>query len=358
MANDFHFLLRKFFSRERGMKKRIALFLVCLFVAQQIQCQWAHLFHKKILPDESARAARHNEFFFARFDIPKFSQLLLSWNAIRPSKGHFTFFVQARNARSKKWGSWHRMIEWGTNIQRSHATQSDGFSKYLHVRLETEPLQFADAFRIRVIGTDDASLSSLKSLALTTINMNEFKPESVAQDLSDLPSVFVRNVPKISQISLDHEDNHRMCSPVACTMLSRFFTKHVTNPVHFAHKCFDNGLDSYGSWPFNMAHIFENVQGKAWFFNTRLNSFKDLHRQLRRGIPALVSVRGTIQKAPRPYPQGHLLMVVGYDRKTQEVICHDPAKEGHLNVEQRYDLADFIHSWEASRRLTYWAERA
>lgn len=327
-------------------------------MVHQMHGKWAHLFHKKITPDESVRAARHNGFFFTRFTVPMFSQLLLSWNAVRPQKGHFTFFVQARNAHTLKWGHWHRMFEWGNDVQHSHATRSDGFSKYLHVRLETEPLQLADAFRIRVVGAKGASLSLLKSVAVTTSNMNEFKPENVDKDLSNLSSVFVRDVPKISQISLDHAENHRMCSPVSCTMLSSFFTKSATDPVFFANKSFDKGLNSYGSWPFNMAHSFEQAKGKAWFFNTRLNSFKNLHRQLRRGIPAIVSVRGVLKQAPRPYLQGHLLTVVGYDARTQEVICHDSAKEGHRNVEQRYSLADFVHSWEASRRLTYWAERA
>lgn len=340
------------------MKKKIVLLVCLLCTGMPLWAKWAHLFHKKITADESVRATRHNSFYFSRSEIPSFSQLLLSWNAVRPAKGHFTFFVQVCNAHTKKWGAWHRMCDWGSDVQRSHATRSDGFSKYLHVRLETEPLQRAYAFRIKVVSENGASLSLLKSVAVTTIDMHAFEPERVAQDLSKLRSVFVPGVTKISQRSLPHVDNHRMCSPVSCTMLSHFFTKNMTNPLLFAGKSFDKGLNSYGSWPFNMAHSFEQAKGKAWFFHTRLNSFKDLHMQLRRGIPAIVSVRGTLKQAPQPYPQGHLLTVVGYDARSKEVICHDSAKEGHANVEQRYSLADFVHAWEASRRLTYWAERA
>jgi len=339
-----------------GKSKLLAICL--LWAASPLYGKWAHLFHKKITSDESARAVQHNSFHFAKNEVPHFTQLLLSWNAIRPTKGHFTFFVQARNADTHKWGSWHRMIEWGNSVQRSHATRSDGFSKYLHVRLETEPLQRAHAFRIKVEGIDGASMALLKSIAVTTTDMHAFESEQVMRDLAGLSSVFVPGVSKISQHALLHADNHRMCSPVSCAMLSEFFTRNKTNPLCFADKSFDKGLNSYGSWPFNMAHSFEQAQGKAWFFNTRLNSFRDLHRQLKRGIPAIVSVRGTLKQAPKSYPHGHLLTVVGYDSRSQEVLCHDSAKMGHANVEQRYELADFIHAWEASRRLTYWAERA
>lgn len=339
-----------------GRKK---LLLACLLWATiPLHAQWAHLFHKKITKDESIRAAKQNCFYFTKNEVAPFTQLLLSWNAVRPEKGKFTFFVQAKDAKKNRWGSWHRMIEWGNSVQRSYATQSDGFSKYLHVRLETEGLHKAQAFRIKVTAQEGASISLLKSIAVTTADMQAFQPEQIAHNLTGLGSVFVPGVAKISQHALAHVDNHRICSPVSCTILSEFFTRNKTNPLLFAHNSYDKGLNTYGSWPFNMAHSFEQANGKAWFFNTRLNSFKELHTQLRRGIPAIVSVRGVLKQAPQPYPNGHLLTVVGYDARLKEVLCHDSAKMGHENVEQRYSLTDFIRAWEASRRLTYWAERA
>ncbi len=339
------------------MKKIVALMLLACVVTYSARAQWAHLFHKKITADEAGLARQHNCFFFTKVGVPMYSQLLLSWNALRPRKGHFVFFVQARNAHTMKWGRWHRMLEWGRDKQKSYATASDGFTKYVHVRLEVEPLQLADAFRIKVVGAKGASLSMVKSVAVTTANMNGFAPEDVEKNVGKLVSVHLRNVPKISQFSLEHDENHRICSPVSCAVLSRFVTRYAIDPLRFARASYDNGLKTYGSWPFNMAHMFECARGKVACYNTRLNSFQDIHAQLKRGVPAVVSVRGSLPRAPRPYNQGHLLTVVGYDASTKEVICHDSAIEGHSNVEQRYALADFVRSWEASRRLTYWIER-
>lgn len=337
------------------IQMKIALFFLCCMTSF-LSAGWASVYHKKISEDEAAEASQANKLLFVKYNVPKFTQLLCSWNADRPKKGHLVFDVQARNARSQKWGAWHHMSEWGNNVQRSHATKSDGFTKYIHVRLETELSQRADAFRIKVVGAKGASLKAVKGLAVTVVNMHDFKAEAITSRLRTLESVLLKQVPKISQIALNHPDSNRICSPVSCTMLTQYLTGIDINPAVFAKLSYDKGLNAYGSWPFNMAHAFEYCNGKNWFYNTRLNSFADLHKQLARGLPVVVSVRGHLPGAPKPFPLGHLLVVMGWDNKKQEVVCHDPSIEDHQRVLQRYKLADFLASWERSRRLTYWVE--
>ncbi len=339
------------------MDKRAIVFTLCIFFVAKLHGQWAQVFRKEINRSELSEAEKINVFEFTKCNVPLYSQLLFSWNAIRPAKGHLNFFIKAHNAHTGKWGLWHRMIEWGNDAQRSFSSKSDGFTKYVHVRLETEPLQLANGFRIRVVGAKGATLSALKNITATTINMREFQPEVAGKITNKLSSVLIENVPKISQLSLDHPEKNRICSPTSCMMLSQHITQRKDDPVAFAQASFDTGLNSYGSWPFNMANLFERAEGKIRCYNTRLNSFCDIHRQLKKNLPVVVSIRGQLNRAPRAYPHGHLLTVVGYDARTKEVICHDPAKAGHGNVEQRYELADFMRSWEASRRLSYLVER-
>lgn len=337
------------------MKIKLILLLACMLNGT-IAARWASLFHKKITQQEALIAQRQRSYTFCQERVPLFTQLLFSWNAIRPSKGHFEFFVQARNAHTRKWGSWHRMMEWGKKIQVSHATPSDGFTKYEHVRLETARQQYADAFRIKVVGEQGASLASLKAVSATTINMRQFHAESLTRVMS-LSSVYLPRVPKLSQTALQHKDNSRLCSPTSCAILTRYLTGVEIDPIRFAESSYDKGLNAYGSWPFNVAHAFELCKGKYWFFNTRLNSFVDLHKQLMRGIPVVVSVRGTLPGAPQSYPHGHLLVVVGWDNKTKRVICHDPAMTKPYDAERQYRVRDFLKSWEQSRRLVYMASR-
>lgn len=330
----------------------IIVMIHCFF---GINAEWAQRFHKKLMAKELQNVLQQNNVIFSKTGISLFSQLLLSWNALRPPKGHFTFYVQARNAHTKRWGKWHRMCEWGADVQRSYLTKSDGFTKCVHVRLETEPLFLADGFHVKAVGAKGARLNLLKNMTITTTNMREFRSESIGA-IKKLATVSVEKVPKLSQISLDHSDKRKMCSPVSCAMLTEFMNKKSINPLTFATKSYDKGLKAYGSWPFNMAYAFESSSGTHRFFNTRLDSFRDIHKQLQKGIPVAVSVRGSLHGAPQSYPQGHFLLVVGYDNKSQEIVCHDPAKWGDKNVEQRYALKDFLRGWEASRRLTYLVE--
>ncbi len=315
---------------------------------------WVSLFHKKITSQELTIAQRINRYTFEKERVPLFTQLLFSWNAIRPHKGELCFYVQARNAHTKRWSTWHHMLEWGKDVQRSYVTKSDGFTKYFHVRLETEKKQLADAFRIKVVGKNGALVSFLKGIAVTTVNMNMFRPEKIDAHIAQLASVHIPRVPKLSQFALRHRETSRICAPTSCAMLTRYLTGQRIDPILFATQSYDTGLDTYGSWPFNMAHAYEICKGKSWFFNTRLDSFVDLHQQLMRGIPVIVSVRGTLCGAPRAYPNGHLLLVVGWDQKTKRVICHDPAMAKHYETERRYQVVDFMRGWEQSKRLVYW----
>ena len=317
--------------------------------------QWTWLHRKSFTESEQELNKQKRSLAFAKTDLPPFTQLVFSWNAFRPKHGHFTFYAQVRNAATKKWSKWHRMITWGSQEQKSFKTQSDGMSSYHHVRLESATDLSADAFAIKMASDDAADLSLVKSFAVNLSNFNEFNSESDSV-MALARSVYIKGVPRISQFELSHPRNDGLCSPTSCTMLTSYLIAEQIDPIDFAEKSHDQGLDKYGSWPFNVAHAFERSHGKILFAVTRLNSFKNLYDHLCKGIPVVVSVRGHITGAPRVYHNGHLLVVIGYDSKTKEVICHDPAVPESKLGKKRYDLKNFMQAWERSHRLAYLAD--
>lgn len=331
------------------------LHLTCLAKASTGDI-WSWVYHKILSANERVHSKDKQTLLFGHTGVPEFTQLIFAWNAFRPEKGHFSFWVQARNALTKEWGKWHKMIDWGAGVQCSYTSPSDGHTQYLHVRLETENNKFADGFRIKVLPHEGATLDYVHGVAASTSNFTLFKPEAIDKHLKQLASVRISQVPQLSQFALKHANKDRICSPTSCTMLMRFLLKEQIDPLEFADKVFDTGLNAYGSWPFNTAHAFERAAGAMWFLPVRLNSFQDLHHQLNRGIPVVVSVRGRILRAPKPYPNGHLLVVVGFDARRQEVICHDPAFSNNAKTVQRYAVSEFIRAWERSYRLAYWVE--
>jgi len=337
------------------MFKKIVLFLISI---TPLLCNgnndWTWTHHVRF--NDILRVTNHHKktLFFEKDRIKPFTQLVFSWNALRPDHGYFSFYVQVRNAETQRWGVWHYMADWGVDIQQSYLSKSDGSSTFVHVRLEMEDKKLADAFRIKIVSNKNAPLSLLHSYTIAVSDFNLFKSEHIVSDA--LQSVYIEGLPLIAQFALEHEDNSRICSPVSCTMVIDFLTSTNQNPLDFALKSFDTGLNAYGSWPYNIAHAFNCCGGKVTFFVRRMNFFADIHRQLMEGMPVIVSVRGTLPGALKSFPHGHLIVVAGWDNETREVLCHDPAAENHETVFKRYPIAPFLQAWERSHRLAYIAQ--
>lgn len=336
------------------LKKMILLFFVFNSLSNALCADWTWFYQMRCNEATRLIHGKKKMIFFERDTTPHFTQLVFSWNVIRPVSGHFSFYVQVRDAENRKWGTWHHMADWGSGIQKTYVSKSDSVSSFVHVRLEMETKKVADAFRIKIIPYKNASLSLVHGCAVTLSDFNVFKAEQIVSD--QLSSLYIQNVPMIAQLAIEHADNSRICSPTSCTMLVQYLTGVYKDPIEFAEKSFDTGLSVYGSWPCNIAHAFEHCNGAIYFAVKRMNSFTDLHRQLIKGIPVVVSVRGNLPGALKPFPHGHLLVVVGWDNKTREVLCHDPAAETNEKVFKRYPIADFLRAWECSHRLSYVAD--
>ncbi|MGE0206843.1 MAG: hypothetical protein AB7R69_03250, partial [Candidatus Babeliales bacterium] len=85
---------------------------------------WTWLYKKTFTAAEKACHAYRSSLFFSKEDTPQFNQLIFSWNAFRPEKGFYRFKARVRNAKTKKWYSWHTMAEWGNDVQCSFLEKS------------------------------------------------------------------------------------------------------------------------------------------------------------------------------------------------------------------------------------------
>ena len=93
----------------------------------------------------------------------------------------------------------------------------------------------------------------------------------------------------------------------------------------FADKVYDNGyLNIYGNWPLNVAAAHDATYGNVFFRVERLNFFDDLYKYLSKKIPVAVSVR-KLRGGATSYSNGHLMVVVGWNKEKQCVLCIDPA---------------------------------
>jgi len=337
--------------------KRCLLVVTLLNVVTFSYAQdWTWLYRKNFAAHNNTRKTH---VFFGKDTVPLFTQLIFSWNVLRPKKGHFSFFVQVRDSQTKKWGQWHHMVDWGADIQKTYMSKSDGVSSYVHVRLELDDKKYADGFRIKIEAVNGASCDVIHNVSVALSHFGLFKPESCDFSSKKMRTVILQDVPAIAQFALDHDEKHRICSPISCAMMVRYMTGQVNNEdlPHFVAGVFDAGLSIYGSWPCNIAQAYESCNGAAHFFVRRLNSFVDIYKQLIAGTPVVVSVRGNLPGALKPFPHGHLMVVIGWDNENRQVVCHDPASEDHDMVLKNYAIEDFIKAWECSHRLAYLVEK-
>lgn len=314
------------------------------------QSSWTWMYSKLFRESERLSFASKRVASFVQCDTPRFTQLILSWNAVRPSKGFLRFFVQARDAYTKTWCKEHHMVDWG-NGSRTYLSDQDTGSAAHHVRLEMNR-RFADAFRIRVEARNGADLSTMHGLFASVSDIKSMQEHDFNR-IKQLPAVVISGVPCFSQMILEHPRAPHLCSPTSLSMLLSFLQQKEVHPLAVASQVYDPGLDAYGSWPFNAAYAYEACGGKMAFYVQRLDSFVDLHKQLMRGFPVMVSVRGQIDGGAKVYNNGHLVLVVGFDAEQQKVLCHDPAFDAHAKVAVAYNCNSFISAWDRSHRLAY-----
>ena len=317
--------------------------------AKHHQSESAVITVKKVMDENATTLTVSNSTIHKR--IP-FTQLIFSWNALRPTQGFFRFFVRTYDDTSKRWSVWHKMTEWGKDRQRSFSDKTkDKKTAYNFAHLDLA--HDATIFEIKVDAVDESDIKDIKMISVCVSRLKDMNGEHAQHISSHIRSVNIRGIPRQSQMILDHPDNKTLCSPTATSMLVAYLLKKRISTTQFADLSYDGGLKAYGNWPFNTAHAFELCENNFFFSAMRLQSFAALHQLLCAQIPVVVSVRGRMKNAPQSYPGGHLLLVVGYDAHKKNVICHDPAQPNNAKVLTRYCLSDFLKAWERSYRLAY-----
>lgn len=332
------------------------LFFMIFFVVQTTMGEerWAWAYTKEFSCNERSAHGFKDDIIITKNSVPAFTQLILSWNACRPQRGHYTFWVQGKEAQTGTWSGWHKMMMWGASVQCSYLSSADSIAQHHHVRFEACSGKKMNGFRIKVTAHNGANVCDLHAITAAYADLTRFKSEDITC-YKNFASIKIKRVPRKSQFALKHPERHRLCSPTSCAILVEYFSRERCNMHSLAHNVFDKGLDSYGSWPFNMAHAFELCQGMYWWRVIRMNSFAQLYAMLQNDYPVAVSIRGTLRGAPKSYNDGHLVVVIGYDAVTQSVICNDPACAYDRSSVRKYSLVDFLRAWEKSHRLAYCA---
>jgi hypothetical protein len=273
-------------------------------------------------------------------NIPPFKELLISWNALRPTLGHYAIDVAV--LRNESWSSWLPYAEWGVNFQRGFVLEKES------VRVDQDTVMVASArgFRIRVRAEEGAAMETFRALHVCA---NERKEGAK----TPLISISLQ-VPLLSQMALQDPRRKRLCSPTSLTAVLRFLRpQHLLDPLQMAERVWDQTSDIYGNWVLNVAEGYAQLQGKWFCWAERLSGFDSVLASLHQKVPLVLSVRGPLLGSAQLYERGHLLVVKGCDAEARKVLCMDPAFETDAKTDVTYDLDDFIAAWQRRGRLAY-----
>ena len=87
-------------------------------------------------------------------DTP-FNELIISWNAKRPLKGHYAIYV---SIKTEDWSKWFPYALWGTDFQRTFDSGKSFFIRSYQDTIEISEGKKGTAFRIQIRAEDGASL--------------------------------------------------------------------------------------------------------------------------------------------------------------------------------------------------------
>jgi len=277
-----------------------------------------------------------------------FSELIVSWNALRPLKGEYAIYVCLK---TDDWSSWLLYAIWGGNGQKSFSAKSqDSYVQVYQDAVETLDQRKARAFKIRVEALEGADLRQFHSLHACTTDLQAL---NCCSQVNADASISLK-VAGISQMTLQHQRCKDMCSPTSTTAVVRYLKSDpLINPVEFARLAHDDGFDIYGNWVFNVAQAYTYLGRKWQCFVARLSGFDDIYKNLSEGTPVVISIRGPLKGSPLLYKSGHLIAIIGFDSETNEVLCMDPAFSSDENTIVRYALDDLMKAWGRRLNIAY-----
>lgn len=288
-----------------------------------------------------------NVFVWRKSGVMPFKEIIVTWNAERPTVGTFLFFVRVKG---NKWSDWLEYAAWGDKGQRSFFSNKDDVGCVASASITLKGGVVASEFEVKVEARGGASIQKIARLYACVSNADKYSEAKPSKKLVDC---IVSNVPQQSQMVLNHQRAKDLCSPTATSSVMSYFLGGKFDPVDFAALVYDEGHKIYGNWVLNVAQAYDISGGAVPCCVARLSGFDELHSYLLRACPVIVSVQGPLKGSATPYANGHLIVVVGWDAKNERVWCVDSAFRDNKKTLMWYSSSEFCKAWARRRNLSY-----
>jgi len=302
-----------------------------------IHCLPAAILHQEV-PAPQGRI-----YTWEQTNLTPFDQLIICWNGQKPTTGSWKISVQIFQD-----GTWQQAAPYMTWA----GPQQGSFDIKAQDTIDIPKEATATGFRAIIEGVDGANLRALTALHAYT------KEAAAPSNEATLDQSIRLSVAPLSQIALQDPISERICSPTSTLATVRYLlNSQASDPLTFAGSVYDKPADLYGNWVLNVAEASHLLGPNFRVYAARKVPFQTIISQLQKGIPVVVSIKGPITGGARPYLNGHLLVVTGYDPVQKRVHVMDPAFPTDQECTTSYALEDFLEAWGRRGQTAYLFER-
>jgi Peptidase_C39 like family len=275
----------------------------------------------------------------------RFTELVPSWSATTLPGTWVEIRVTGDDGRQ------HPIAVWTSDDDPAHRTSQRGDPE-----VETDvwrPAGGADGYRLSVVAHHPPGLARPVVHRLgAVVSAGDLRTTTSSPTGG---TVWVLDVPRLSQVTWQETGGLGWCSPAAVAMVLAHAGRLPpgTDIPTVARQVFDPQYDGTGNWPFNTAWASGLVDNA---FVTRLHDLREAEGFVAAGIPLVASVAyavGDLPGAPTRATDGHLLVIRGFT-DTGDVVTNDPAAPTERSVRRTYGRAAFERAWlQGSGGLVY-----
>jgi len=270
-------------------------------------------------------------------------ELVVSWNL----RGAGQLTIEARVVFPEATTRYYQLSVWSARERHSFTNQTDAFGT---VAMETLMMKRSGGKVQARVTLTGGGADDLKYLAFSFAD-TKARPAALEPNRA----AWGKKVGVRARSQWDFPGGANWCSPTGYSMVLDFWARRLHRPElgltvpEMAKQAFDSGWSSAGNWTFNTA-VGGHFAGMRSYV-TRLTDISELEDWIEVGIPVCASVSYRRLEGKNESGQGHLIVVIGFD-KHGDIIANDPgARPGWLR--RIVPRADFQSAWADSNNTVY-----
>lgn len=273
------------------------------------------------------------------FAIPSLrKEMLLSFNLLPPKQGYFSIICYHESDRQEI----ARILP---SKQMMYSFKGKIFSN------DCDILKFhtnSSIVTLEILAHDGAKIQKLDEIVFSSSEKNEQLTDNVSKVLEILFE------PK-AQYLVEHQDNYRICFPCSIYHALRLLKEDEYSLNQIMDRVFDSEHQIYGNWSLGSFGTYA-ITSRKWMMKIhRQFSWDEMKAEISQNKPVIVSVQGELKGAQKPFLDGHLMTVAGYDENSIQVL--DSACNKNEDVLRSYLKNDFLIAWSRRNNTAFTFEK-